>query len=170
MSEVSSICDTEATYHLAFVLCLFEFLFTALTVDLFWIFFLKEKVFFILLTWQIQFSSEAYNEKAKTIFKKRTDTNTRSTPLEKNPHKQQESQSVSERDCYSSPHPKILVLNYNMWKQILTQHREVPARKSNYPQCKCFVCTQRFVSLGGAYTDQHNKTATLTEFLGTFVV
>lgn len=88
----------------------------------------------------------------------------------KNPHKQQELRSGLESDSHTSPHSKILTLSYNAQKQIPTQHREALACKSIYPQCKCCACYQHFLSLRGAYADQHNKTATLTEFLGIFVV
>lgn len=63
------------------------------------------EIFFERKTWQIQFSLEAYNEKAKTVFKKRTGTSTRSTPLEKTP-KSSENHGLFQEQCYSSPIPR----------------------------------------------------------------
>lgn len=137
MSEVSATSNTTETYN-PFVLCLSEFLSTTPTWSFLNFFFFKRK------TWRIQFSLEADNGKAKTIFKKRTGTSTRSTPLEKTPTSSK-NHCLFQEQCYSSPHPKILTLSYSTWKQTLTLHW---AQKWNYTQCKCFVCNQHLTSLG----------------------
>lgn len=98
--------------------------------------------FFERKTWWIQL--EAYNEKAKTAFKKRTGTSTRSTPLENTPISNK-NHGLFQKQCYPSPHPKILTLSSNTRKQTLPQHRAVPAQSET---SQCFVCNHHLNSLG----------------------